>query len=205
MCFTKRDELKPVRKNYQGKPIDFVKLGNNHHVSIYRDKSGRLRDDTVTFWDAVKRKQKRVPVIITNPRETWDELLDSGFDDQEILNDLPLSDWEYITSMQQNEMFIFGLPDEELQSAIHENDFGLISKHLYRVQSVSKNDFSFRHHLETKDDKAADKELKKSIRITSLKAMTGIKVKINNLGRIVKVGELPVVYQKRDVSSLSVI
>jgi len=59
--------------------------------------------------------------------------------------------------------------------------------------------------LETKDDKAADKELKKSIRITSLKAMTGIKVKINNLGRIVKVGELPVVYQKRDVSSLSVI
>ena len=204
-CFTKRDELKPLRKNDQGKPIDFVKLGNNHHVSIYRDKSGRLRDDTVTFWDAVKRKQKRVPVIITNPRETWDELLDSGFDDQEILNDLPLSDWEYITSMQQNEMFIFGLPDEELQSAIHENDFGLISKHLYRVQSVSKNDFSFRHHLETKDDKAADKELKKSIRITSLKAMTGIKVKINNLGRIVKVGELPVVYQKRDVSSLSVI
>lgn len=210
-CFTGYIDLKPLHKNAQGEAIDFVVTGNNHHIAIYKDGNGKICDNTVTFWDAIKRKQQKLPVIITNPSETWDELLCAGFDDQEILNKMPQPDWHYITSIQQNEMFVFNLSDEELQLAIQGNNYVLISKHLYRVQKISKQSAGavnlwFRHHLETElDDSAAAKELKKFINLQTLNNMTGIKVKINNLGSIVKVGELPVVYAERDVSSLSVI
>ena len=49
-------------------------------------------------------------------------------------------------------------------------------------------DLWFRHHLETKlDDSATSKELKKYINIQSLNGMNGIKVKVNNIGQIIKV------------------
>jgi CRISPR-associated endonuclease Csn1 len=192
-CFTGLTDLQALHHNEKGEPIDFVSTRNNHHVAIYRDENGKLQDNTVSFWDAVKRKQAKLPVIIKEPNVVWDEIIDSGLDDQELLKGLPQPKWVYQTSLQQNEMFVFGLTNDELQAALIEHNYSLISKHLYRVQKMSKKssgaiDLWFRHHLETKlDDSATSKELKKYINIQSLNGMNGIKVKVNNIGQIIKV------------------
>ncbi|QEC79245.1 type II CRISPR RNA-guided endonuclease Cas9 [Mucilaginibacter ginsenosidivorax] len=192
-CFTGYTDLQPLHKNEYGEPIDFVITRNNHHIAIYRDKDGKMQENTVSFWDAVKRKQAKLPVIIKEPGMVWDEVINSGFDDQELLQGLPQPDWVYLTSLQQNEMFVFGLADKELQSAISVKNYALISKHLYRVQKMSKRssgaiDLWFRHHLETKlDDSLAAKELNKFLNIQSLGGVNGMKVKVDNIGRIVKV------------------
>jgi CRISPR-associated endonuclease Csn1 len=191
-CFTGYTDLQALHANESGEPIDFVSTRNNHHIAIYRDENGKLQENTVSFWDAVKRKQAKLPVVIKEPFSVWDNIIGSGFDDQELLKGLPLPKWIYQTSLQQNEMFVFDLTDEELQSAIKDSNYPLISKHLYRVQKMSKKssgaiDLWFRHHLETKlDDTATAKELKKYINIQSLNGMNGIKVKVNNLGQIMK-------------------
>jgi hypothetical protein len=62
-------------------------------------------------------------------------------------------------------------------------------------QSTGSVDIVFRHHLETSVDDKKDggelisRDLGKSIRIKSLGKLTGIKVKIDRLGRVVKIGE----------------
>lgn len=192
-CFTGYTDLQALHTNEQGKPIDFVVTGNNHHIAIYRDENGKLQENTVSFWDAVKRKQAKLSVIIKEPVAVWDMVINSGFDDQDLMKGLPQPNWIYQTSLQQNEMFVFGLAQEELELAINTNNHALISKHLYRTQKMSKKssgaiDLWFRHHLETKlDDTSIAKELKKYINIQSLNGMNGIKVKVNNIGQIVKV------------------
>jgi len=191
-CFTGYTDLQALHKNQKGEPIDFVVTRNNHHIAIYRDEHGKLQENTVSFWDAVKRKQATLPVIIKEPGIVWDEIISSGFDDQELLKGLPQPGWTYQTSLQQNEMFVFGLSEEELESAIHEKRYSLISKYLYRSQKMSKKssgsiDLWFRHHLETKlDDGAASKDLKKFINVASLGAMNGLKVKVDNIGRVIR-------------------
>ncbi|MDN5285437.1 MAG: hypothetical protein JWR38_1711, partial [Mucilaginibacter sp.] len=191
-CFTGYSELQALHTNEQGEPIDFVSTRNNHHIAIYRDENGKLQENTVSFWDAVKRRQAKLPVIAKQPATIWDMVINSGFDDQDLMKGLPQPNWIYQTSLQQNEMFVFGLTEEELDQAIYANNHALISKHLYRTQKMSKKssgaiDLWFRHHLETKlDDTATAKELKKFVNIASLGAMNGIKVKVNNIGQIVK-------------------
>jgi len=196
-CKTGSDSLQALHKNKNGEPIDFVSTRNNHHIAIYRDTDGKLQENTVTFWDAFERKKAGLPVIIKEPKSVWDNILSSGFDEQPILSKLPLENWEFVTSLQQNEMFIFDLTNPELQNAIDENNFPLLNKHLYRVQKIAESYYNFRHHLETSvDDKfngvkneGLSIAIGKMKRIQSLQNMTGIKVKIDNLGRIVKVGE----------------
>ena len=191
-CFTGYTDLQPLHTNEYGEPIDFVSTRNNHHIAIYKDESGKLQENTVSFWDAVKRKQAKLPVIVKKPNVLWDEIINSEFDDQELLKGLPQPGWVYQTSLQQNEMFVFGLSPEELQSAISDNNYTLISNHLYRVQKMSKKssgsvDLWFRHHLETKlDDSITAKGLKKYINIQSLNGLNGIKIKVNNIGQIAK-------------------
>lgn len=191
-CFTGYTDLQALHTNESGQPIDFVSTRNNHHIAIYRDENGKLQENTVSFWDAVKRKQAKLPVIIKEPAMVWDIIINSGFDDQDLMKGLPQPNWVYQTSLQQNEMFVFGLTEEELDAAINANNYALISKHLYRTQKMSKRssgaiDLWFRHHLETKlDDTGTAKDLKKYINIQSLSGMNGVKVKINNIGQIIK-------------------
>ena len=191
-CFTGYTDLQPLHINKSGEAIDFVSTRNNHHIAIYRDENGKLQESTVSFWDAVKRRQANLPVIIKEPNRVWDWVISSGFDDQELMKGLPQPGWVYQTSLQQNEMFVFGLPEQELDTAVDEKNYSLISKHLYRSQKMSKKssgaiDLWFRHHLETKlDDSQISKELKKYINIQSLGGLNGIKVKVNNIGQIVK-------------------
>jgi CRISPR-associated endonuclease Csn1 len=184
-CFTGLSNLVPLHKNEKGAPIDFVSTRNNHHIAIYRDSNGNLQENVVSFWDALERKKNDLPVIIKTPKLIWDNIIERGFDNQEILQKLPLDSWEFVTSIAQNEMFVFNLSQEELKDAIKTGDKKSISKNLYRVQTISESDYRFRHHLETQiTDSPIAKELKQFIRIKSLPKMTGIKVKIDYLGAV---------------------
>ncbi|MBB3969154.1 hypothetical protein [Mucilaginibacter phyllosphaerae] len=162
-------------------------------MAVYRDENGKMQENTVSFWEAVKRRKAKLPVIVKEPAAMWDLVINSGLEDQELMKGLPQPNWVYQTSLQQNEMFVFGLTEDELNQAIQTNNHALISKHLYRTQKMSKKssgaiDLWFRHHLETKlDDSATSKELKKFINVASLGAMNGLKVKVDNIGSVMKI------------------
>ena len=85
-------------------------------------------------------------------------------------------------------MFVLGMEDSAYEDAMREQDFSLISKFLYRVQSISESDYWFRLHIETQNDKTSQAKLaKKFHRIQSLKALYQLhphKVHISLIGRI---------------------
>lgn len=184
----------PVRFDENDKPIGFVKPGNNHHIAIYKGADGKLHENTVSFWHAVERKKYGLPVIIENPQSVYDDLSDNL--PEEFISQLPSPDWKFVLSLQQNEMFILGLPEDSYQDALKENDMETISVHLYRVQKIASMDYVFRNHLETTvDDKyngeknnLLSQKLGKMRRFNSFDGFFGSnphKVRINNLGKIV--------------------
>ena len=174
------------------KPADFVSTRNNHHIAIYETPDGKLEEIALTLWEAVERKKYGIPVIIAEPSKTWDKVLLSGLDNQEILKSLPKPEWTFLTSIQQNELFVFRMTKEEISNALKNKNFGAISPNLYRVQKIAELYYVFRHHLETKleKDNTEAKEfisLGKLIRIQSLQSFkmhSPIKVRINALGNI---------------------
>jgi CRISPR-associated endonuclease Csn1 len=167
-CFARLNEATPINFDANEKATAFVKLGNNHHIAIYEDALGKRYETVITFWEAVERRRDWQPIIRLQ-HENGAKLL---------------------VSLQQNQMFIFGLDRDQLEEAIFLQDWRLISQHLYRVQSISQGDYMFRHHLETKiDDSESAKEIKRFVRIKSLGKMNGIKVHLNALGQIIKIGE----------------
>lgn len=198
-CFTglKNNSVATLRNNTNGEAISFAKFGNNHHVAIYEDRDGKLHEHVVTFWHAVERVKYKVPVIIENADDMWDNL-PSNLPDS-FMKNLPLnSSWNLKLSLQQNEMFILGMDDESYSTAIREQDYATLSKYLYRVQNIGASDYSFRHHLETTvDDKyngaknlSLSIKMGKLIRIRSLGALSKTnphKVRIDNIGRLTEV------------------
>ena len=96
--------------------------------------------------------------------------------------------------MKQNEYFIF--PNEKTDfnpngiDLLEPKNKKLISPNLFRVQKLATKNYMFRHHLETTvDDK---KEMKNIafIHIQSCNLLKDIiKVRLNHLGDIVKIGE----------------
>ena len=201
-CLTNLSEkgVVPVKYDNTGQPIGFAKKGNNHHVAIYKSDNDKPFDQVVSFWDAVERKRYSVPIVIDNPHEVWDGLLNRDMP-QEFLDKLPHDDWQFVLSMQENEMFVLGLEDDEFNDAIERQDYNSLNKHLYRVQKITHNDYWFRFHTETTvDDKYGDQEnqvvnvawsteMKKVFRFKSqgaLFAQFPHKVKIDIMGRITK-------------------
>lgn len=161
------DEGKPVR-------TDYVSLGNNHHVAVFRDADGNLQEHIVPFYDAVAQSAVGLSVI-----------------DREYNKDIG---WEFLFTMKKNEYFVFpnketGFDPNDCDLADPDN-YALISPNLFRVQKLSTKYYVFRHHLETTvDDK---KELQDITwkRITTPNNLKGIvKVRINHIGKIVQVGE----------------
>lgn len=163
-------------------PVNFVSTGNNHHVAIYRDDKGELQDNVISFFETVERVNQALPIIDKNYNQG--------------------NGWQFLFTMKQNEYFVF--PNEKTGFDPNEIDlmdstkFNIISPNLYRVQKFSKvnyentsvRDYVFRHHLEaTLNDK---KELK-DISFKSIKSLSYlekiVKVRINHIGQIVKVGE----------------
>lgn len=176
----KRDHLGAVILDKNGKPVqsDFVSTGNNHHVAIYRDENGMLQEKVTSFFEAVQRINNDLPAL-----------------DREHNSHLG---WKFLFTMKQNEMFVFPNEDfnlDEIDLLDVENAM-LISKHLFRVQKISTKNYLFTHHLETQATTGDD--LKKLKMLSSKKyffvqtpdKLDGIvKVRIDNLGRIVSVGE----------------
>ncbi len=165
-------------KNGQKQAVDFVSTGNNHHVAIYMDDKGNLQDEVVSFYEAVHRVNVGLPVI----------------------NKTHEKGWEFLFTMKQNEYFVFPSKDFSPKDIdlLNTDNAILISQNLYRVQKFSKleygnsiiREYVFRHHLETmiKDDKRLrDVSFRVAKSLARLNDI--IKVRINHLGQIVKVGE----------------
>jgi CRISPR-associated endonuclease Csn1 len=179
---TKKDHFGKDILNENGNkiPADFVSTGNNHHVAIYRDEHGNLEERVVSFYETVERLNQGLPVI--------DKTFNQGLG------------WQFLFTMKQNEMFVFpsdGFDPREIDLMDPRNN-KLISQHLFRVQKFSKvsygnsavRDYVFRHHLETtlNDIRELREVTYKQLKSLSLFDRI-VKVRINHLGQIVKIGE----------------
>lgn len=155
----KAEQLKNEIKQY-------VDPQNNHHLLVYKDFEGHLREEVVTFWTAVERKRQNQPVF-----------------------QLPENGKEIITTLQINDMFLLGLNDNEINW--NQLDYKLLNQHLFRVQKFTSGDYYFRKHLESK----LDGELGIAYHYikgfgtgkTGWKTFNPIKVKINSIGKIKKI------------------
>lgn len=198
-CYTGLQDkaVASVRFNAEGEAIGFAKTGNNHHIAIYKDAKGEYQESVVSFWQAVERKRYGLPIIIENPKEVWNKIMDTDLP-QDFIKTLPEDDWQFVVSLQANEMFVLGLEDADFEMAIQSKDYQLLNKHLYRVQKITSKDYSFRHHIETTvDDKYNNKpnrnlslQMKKLISIRSFGswfAQHPHKVRINLLGEVLEV------------------
>lgn len=178
----KNAEALHFKKNHLGKEIfdndgnkigvDFVSTSNNHHVAIFIDPNQNLQECIVSFYEAIERVNQGLPVI-----------------DREYCVNLG---WKFLFTMKQNEYFLFpsdGFDPSEIDLLSSSNN-KLISQHLFRVQKIATKNYFFRHHLETTVEEK--KELKNiaykpQLGLNGIKGI--IKVRINHLGQIVKVGE----------------
>ena len=185
-CYT-NSTVVSVKKDANGNDIGFVKPGNNHHIAIYKDSNGNWHESIVTFWDAVERKKYGIPVVVRNPVEVWDNIIDKNVPEN-LAKGLPAPDWTFVMSMQQNEMFVLGMGDDELNDAMAGMEYKSLGEHLYRFQSVSHADYYFRSQYETMLDNSKNAmTMKKYYRIRSFKALFALnphKVSISLLGEI---------------------
>ena len=156
-------------------PTDYVSTGSNHHIAIFRDADGNLREQVVSFFDAVTRVNLGIPVI------DYDYKKDEG--------------WTFLFTMKKNEYFVFPNPstgfDPNDINLLDTNNYTLISPNLFRVQNLSTKDYWFRNHLETKGiDKSTTLRDITWKRLRNENDLNGVvKVRINHIGQIVKVGE----------------
>lgn len=189
--FTGLNAVEPLKKDSKGKPISFVKPGNNHHLAIYEDENGKKVPHLCTFWHAVERKKFGFPVIIDNPKSVWDKIIqnEDGKYSDEFLNKLPEDKWKLLISFQQNEMFLLELSKENILT----QDRSTLSNYLFRLQKLTvlsngQINLWFRHHLETTiDDSKLASRSKRFFNVQSIGALeklNPIKVKINRLGEI---------------------
>ncbi len=188
--------MRAVKKDAQGCEIGFVKTGNNHHVAIYIDKEGHYQERLVSFWDAVERKHYGLPVVIEDPKAVWDVILTRQDDlPEKLLEDFPEDGWQFVVSLQSNEMFILGMDEAEYTTAMANQDYRTLNKYLYRVQKLCSKDYYFRLHVETSvDDKYNGKfssttsmnlqKLKHPMSFNAFFALNPHKVRINILGEI---------------------
>ena len=133
---------------------------NNHHVVIYLNEKGELKESIVSFWEVIERIQQG----------------------QEIYQ-LPGDGTKMITTLRVNEMFLLNLPEDlfagQKRQSLSEQ---FLSKHLYRVQKLSSMYYTFRHHLAS-----TIQNEKQEWRIQSMSAWTQanpVKVKMDLLGNI---------------------
>lgn len=186
--FTRLNEKTVAPVKYEdSNPIGFVKPGNNHHIALYRDSEGNLTEHVVSFWHAVERKKYGIPVIIKDTNVLWDEMANKDLPET-FMNNLPPAGLILVVSLQQNEMFILGMPEEEYRSGIKEKNYRLLNKYLYRVQKISSGAYYFRYHVETVLDQSDEALIiHKFYRVKSLGAYLKLnphKVKVNILGEI---------------------
>lgn len=141
----------------------WVNPRNNHHVLIYKDEKGNLKEDVVTFWTVVERKRTGQTVY-----------------------QLPIDGKEIVTTLHINDMFLLGLKEDEIN---WENpEYEVLKEHLYRVQKLTSGDYFFRKH---KSSTVTDNEYKQIRGFGEGKTgwfnFIPIKVKISATGKIQKI------------------
>ena len=118
-----------MKENFSGaeklkeKVNQWVNPRNNHHVLIYKDEKGNLKEEVVTFWTVVERKRNGYPAY-----------------------QLPLDGKEIVTTLHINDMFLLGLNEEEINWG--NPDYEVLKEHLYRVQKLSSKFYEFRLNTE---------------------------------------------------------
>ncbi len=190
--FTGLSAVEKLRTDEEGNPISFVKPGNNHHLAIYRDEHGQYVLHLCTFWHAVERKKYGLPVIIHNPSDVWNKILNNtdGFSEN-FIEKIPRDRWSFVTTIQQNEMFL--LTDKKLELD-KEHDPHILSKYLYRVQKIFYNgkqlEIYFRYHTETiLDDSNSARLIRRYYPVKSIGSLVNlnpVKVRTNRLGEIIE-------------------
>src|SRR5690606_33217985 len=114
-----------MKENFSGaeklkdKVNQWVNPRNNHHVLIYRDEKGNLKEEVVTFWTVVERKRTGQSAY-----------------------QLPLGGKEIITTLHINDMFLLGLNEDEINW--ENSHYEVLREHLYRVQKLSSKFYEFR-------------------------------------------------------------
>lgn len=172
----KKDNKGSLVLDINGDPMgsDYVAVGNNHHVAVYRDSNGDLQEVLVPFIEATTRAILGNQIVDKNYRA------DEG--------------WEFLFTMKQNELFVFPNKEKGFNpmdiDLLDPANYSVISPNLYRVQKLSSKDYTFRHHLETTVETRKSLQEYTWKRITSFKHLEGIvKVRINHIGQIVTIGE----------------
>jgi CRISPR-associated endonuclease Csn1 len=141
----------------------WVNPRNNHHVLIYKDEKGNLKEDVVTFWTVVERKR-------------------TGQSSYQ----LPIDGNEIVTTLHINDMFLLGINEDEIN---WENpEYEVLKEHLFKVQTLSQMFYEFR----LSPDATQNKDTKSVVfsRISSFKGwvdLNPIKVKISVSGKIEKI------------------
>jgi CRISPR-associated endonuclease Csn1 len=100
----------------------FVDPQNNHHVLIYKNETGDLNEEVVTFWTVVERKRNGLPIY-----------------------QLPPMGKEIVATLHINDMFLLGLHEDNVDWK--KPNLELLTNHLYRVQKLTSKDYFFRKHL----------------------------------------------------------
>lgn len=142
----------------------WVNPRHNHHVLIYKDIHGIIKEEVITFWTVVERKRQGFPVY-----------------------KLPLDGVEIITSLHINDMFLLGLDEEVIDwNGINYN---MIKEHLYKVQTLSSFFYEFRLNSDSTQNKDTNSHVFKRIQSfgngkTGWLNLNPIKVKISVAGKI---------------------
>ena len=150
----------------------FVNPRNNHHVLIYIDENGNLKEEVVTFWTAIERKKQGLDVYkLPDPKKG------------------EANPKEIVTTLQINDMFLLGLTDDQIDW--NKVNYSFVKNKLYRVQKLSSKFYEFRLNSESQLNKNFSPYY---IRIqgfgegkTGWKSFNPIKVHITASGRIAKV------------------
>lgn len=140
----------------------WVNPRNNHHVLIYKDEKGNLKEEVVTFWTVIERKRTGQPVY-----------------------QLPLDGKEMVTTLHINDMFLLGLSEDEIN---WENpDYEVLKEHLYRVQKFTSGDYYFRKALTSSIQNPEEKQQINSFGFgkNGWSTHNPIKVKISVSGKII--------------------
>lgn len=158
----------------------YVNPRNNHHIMIYKDSEGQLKESVVTLWEAIRRKSHQEP-----------------------LYQIPKQKGSYVSSLHNNDLFLLGVMD--LDDDLSKESRNYLAQHLYRLQKLSSNFYEFRlaYHNDISQVNAPE-----FIRITNFGsrktgwlALSPIKVIVNYAGEIKRAPE-PIMTVKNNPSML---
>ena len=159
-------------------------------MALYEAPDGSLVESIVPFAEAVNRKLLGLPVVVEDTDAVWNDVQNRGDEiPQSVMRCLPAPGQRLVMTMQINEMFLLGMADEDIRLAVASGNAAELTSHLYRVQKLSSNDYSFKRHTSTTADATKEEsENGNYIRLRSsgrLKSLNPVKVKVTRLGKII--------------------